>query len=139
VLDPEGDQTNNYPDGTDTLHPSAAGHQALANAAYATLAASVPGCSFPAISAPMGERTAVEGSITTLVGGTVRTDSDRFDLSLDGETFTPTIEVEAGTTDVWLGVTPQQVTGRCPRRSGCRYDDTDLGPDAAADARARRG
>jgi hypothetical protein len=76
------------------------------------------GASFPAISAPLGVPTSVEGSVTTPVGGTVRTDSDRFDLSLDGETFTPTVEVEAGTTDVWLGVTPQAGDGPLSAKVG---------------------
>lgn len=78
---------------------------ALFNDAVFGISASI---SFPQLYAYNNQHTSVKGIATSPTDGVVKLgglDANRFDLSLDGQTFTSSINIQYGFNDVWLGVT----------------------------------
>lgn len=64
--------------------------------------------------APMGTRTTATATAESTSGGTMRlggTDAARFSLSADNVLFEPTAEIGAGSSTVYLGVTPEAGDG----------------------------
>lgn len=71
---------------------------------------SLSGTTLTVTSAPSGTRSVASGTAGSAGGGLVRfigTHADRFSVSLDGTTFTPTVTIPSGYTPIYLGVTPQ--------------------------------
>lgn len=68
-------------------------------------------------SAPIGQRTSALCSVTG-AAGTIRVLSDRFDVSTDDTPGSQTLAVPEGTTQFYLGVTPQSGDGTLTTRLG---------------------
>lgn len=73
------------------------------------------------VGAASGSRTSVSAVASSGSGGLVRfagTHASRFSVSLDNVTFTASVTIPAGTTTIYLGVTPQAGDGALTARVG---------------------